>query len=124
MTKLLIVLVLCALTGLEAQAPVAKALLKAKTAYVFNASFKWPTAKEDIVAELIKWGRFKIVDKKDLSDVTITIGEHRAWEGYPLTVSDSTNGDKLWSASNKRFQNESLAAALVTRLREHLELKR
>jgi hypothetical protein len=121
-------LVFCGAASLCAQA-IPKALLTAKTVYVVNEG-AYPDARNDVAKELLRWGRFKVVNTAESSDLTITINRPRAFEGMPLTITDSKTKAQLWYAAQKNLWGylpgqgrlES-SAALVRRLRERLERK-
>jgi hypothetical protein len=101
-----------------------KALLTAKTVYVLNEG-AYPAARDDVVKELVSWGRFKVVNSAELSDITITINRPRAFEGMPITITDSKTKAQLWYAARKNIWRyrpgqggPNSSVAIVQRLRE------
>ena len=108
---------------LNAQAPLPKALVDAKTAYLVNDGAGQGTY-DDLADELRKWGRFTLVDDPTGSDVTITLGGLKAFKGWPMTITRTSDKAPLWADKQKKGLTKNVAQSLVKALRERLEGKK
>lgn len=124
MKTLITALVFCGTTNLYAQAPIPKALMEAKTAYLVNDGAA-QDMMDDLAKELTKWGRFTLVDSAEASDVTIRFG-FVVIKGWTMTITNTRDESPLWSGAQRRgigFKNNA-SADLVKRLRNLLEGKK
>lgn len=123
MTRLLACLFALGLTAaVAAQAPIPRALVDAKTAYLVNAGAGQGTF-DDLANALTKWGRFALVDDPAKADVTITLGGLQAFKGWPLTITTTTGQTPLYTDKQKKGLTKNVADSLVKQLRERLEGK-
>lgn len=106
-----------------AQAPIPKALTEAKTAYLVNDGAGQGTF-DDLATELQKWGRFTLVDDPAGADITITLGGLKAFKGWPITITRTSDKTSLWTDKQKKQMfGKNVAQQLVKSLREHIEGK-
>ena len=73
MKMMIAALAFCATASLYAQAPVPKALVEAKTVYLISEGAS-QNLTNDFASEMVKWGRFTLVDTQAASDITIALG--------------------------------------------------
>jgi hypothetical protein len=106
---------------LSAQAPMAKALIEAKTVYLINDGAGQGTF-DDLAKELQKWGRWTLVNDAHAADLTITLGGLAPFKGWPMTIR-TPDGTQVWSDKEKKGLTKSVAASLVKELRQRLEGK-
>jgi hypothetical protein len=76
---------------LYAQAPIPKALVDAKTAYLVDDG-AGAGRMDDLAKELTQWGRFTLVDSVEASDGTIRFGGFVVFKGWGITVTNSRDG--------------------------------
>lgn len=110
-------------SGLAAQAPMPKALVDAKTAFLVNDGAGQGTY-DDLANELRKWGRFELVNDPAASDITITLGGLKAFKGWPMTITRTSDKASLWTDKQKKGLTKNVAQSLVKELRERLEGKK
>jgi hypothetical protein len=84
---------------LYAQAPIPKALVDAKTAYLVDDG-AGAGRMDDLAKELTQWGRFTLVDSVEASDVTIRFGGFVVFKvrGIGNTSARTNHGDELPTA--------------------------
>jgi hypothetical protein len=104
---------------LVAQAPIPKALVEAKTVHLVNQGANDGTYN-GIAKELLKWGRFELVDAQEASDLTMTVSGLVAFKGWTLAVTSTATKAPLWSGRAKRGLGTSVAEGLVKKLRKSL----
>lgn len=113
---------LCALPAM-AQAPIPRALLAAKTAYMVNEGASQKHF-DGLANELKKWGRWTLVDDQSAADITITLRGLAAYRGWPMIITDTQTHAQLWSDRQKNPNFWTGAEVpLVRHLREALEGK-
>jgi hypothetical protein len=123
MKTLITALVFCGTASLYAQAPIPKALMEAKTAYLVNGGTS-QGMMDNVAKELTKWGRFTLVDNGAASDITITLGGLIPMKGRSMTITDSKNKSQLWTAWQGRGFTNKVSTDLVKKLRKLLEDKK
>jgi hypothetical protein len=113
---------LCLLTvTLVGQAPVPRALLDAKTAYLANEGVKGDTF-DRLATELQHWKRFTLVDAEPKADVVIAIKHPIGMGGAYLSVRSTADHSTLWGENAGVSWSEStMAAKLVKRLRAAID---
>ena len=98
-----VLLFLCASASLwssDTKAPLPEKLLTAKAVYIDNQS-GYQKFADTVYKELMKWGRFTVVDSADKSDIALRLEIGYDPDGYDvatLRVVDR-NGAVLWSNS-------------------------
>lgn len=104
----------------SAQAPIPQTLREAKTVYLINDGAS-QGMMDDVAKELIKWGRFDLVDNEAAADITITLGALKPFKGWPMVITDPKTDSQLWSAAQKRGITNKVSTDLVKKLRNLLE---
>lgn len=109
-------------TAPAAQAPIPKALAEAKTVYLFSDGAS-DNLVNDFAAEMVKWGRFTLVDTQAASDITIALGGLNRSRGWTMAITDSHDKSPLWTTAQKRAMRSKVSTDLVKKLRARLEGK-
>jgi hypothetical protein len=120
----LVSLILLAIAS-QAQAPVPQALMEAQNVFLTLDRESEMRDLDEIAKELGKWGRFRLVDAPEKSDIILRLEERPGIGAFGLVAYAPAKPDLLlWSEQAKRSSRKALAKRLVKSLRERLEPKK